>query len=121
MKKVFLRISQILQEFPVLEYFFSNKIAGLYFTKIETPTQVLSCEFCEIFKNIFYRAPPSDCFWVYLEVWRRMGYLTCNTLWIFSELKSLQMFLSLQINVNEPNLTKETKFPWSDWIVVIDT
>ena len=38
----------------------------------ETPTQVLSCEFCKISKNtFFYRAPrwpPQDiCFWVILD------------------------------------------------------
>ena len=33
---------------PVLESVF-NKVAGL-----ETPTQVLCCEYCEIFKNTFF-------------------------------------------------------------------
>ena len=46
--------------------------------KLETrlPEQVLSCEFCESFKNtfftehlrkkkqLFYRTPPDDCFWI---------------------------------------------------------
>ena len=47
-KKVFLKISQNLQE---------NTYVGLYFLiklqviKKETPAQVFSCEFCEIFKN----------------------------------------------------------------------
>ena len=34
-----------------------NKVAGLnacIFIKKETPTQVLSCEYCEIFKNSFF-------------------------------------------------------------------
>ena len=37
---------------------FFNKVADLNFIKKETLTQVFSCEFCEISKNIFsYRAP----------------------------------------------------------------
>ena len=31
--------------------------------KKETLAQVFSREFCEIFKNTFYRTPPDDCFW----------------------------------------------------------
>ena len=39
---------------------FLNKITGwgLHFIKKETPTQVLSCEFCEIFKNTFFHWTP---------------------------------------------------------------
>ena len=33
------------------------------FIKKETLAQVYSCEFCETFKNTFYRTPPEDCFW----------------------------------------------------------
>ena len=36
-----------------------NKVAGLKvrnFIKKETPTQMISCEFCEIFKNAFKTA-----------------------------------------------------------------
>ena len=42
---------------------FFNKVAGqVYnFIKKESLVQVLSCEFCEISKNI-YRTPPDDCF-----------------------------------------------------------
>ena len=36
---------------------------GLHIIKKETLTQVFSCEFCEIFKNINYRIPPGNCFW----------------------------------------------------------
>ena len=39
---------------PCVGFFFSNKVAGLHFIKTETPTQVLSCEFCGIFKNTFF-------------------------------------------------------------------
>ena len=47
-KSVFLKSSKIFK--PLF-----NKVAGL----LETPTQVLSREICEIFKNIFfYRTPP---------------------------------------------------------------
>ena len=38
---------------------FFNKVAGLF--KKETLAQVLSCDFCEIFKNtFFYRVPLVD-------------------------------------------------------------
>ena len=40
---------------------FLNKVAGLRPATLleETPTQVFSCEFCEIFKNTFsYETPP---------------------------------------------------------------
>ena len=34
---------------------FFNKVAGAYdFIKKETPTQVFSCEICEIFKNTYF-------------------------------------------------------------------
>ena len=54
-KLVFLKISQYLQETPVLESLF-YKAAGLkvcIFIKKEIPTQVFSCEYCEIFKSSF--------------------------------------------------------------------
>ena len=38
-----------------------NKVAKLYYK--ETPTQMFSCEICEVFKNIFfYRTSLDDCF-----------------------------------------------------------
>ena len=46
-KKVFLKISQIPQESTYAGMWFLIK-----FQKKETPTQVFSCECCEIFKNI---------------------------------------------------------------------
>ena len=43
-----------------------NKVADLktcHFIKKETPTQVLSCEYCEIFKNtFFYRTSPMTAY-----------------------------------------------------------
>ena len=45
-KKVFLKISQISQENTCL---FFNKVAGL-----QNPTQMFSCEICEIFKNTYF-------------------------------------------------------------------
>ena len=48
-KKVFLKISQDWQEITY---------ARVNFVKKETPAEVFSCEFCEIFKNTyFYRTP----------------------------------------------------------------
>ena len=45
----------------MLEFLF-NKVAGLpagNFIKKETPAQVFSCRYCEIFKNsFFFRTPP---------------------------------------------------------------
>ena len=46
----------IVKKTPVLESLF-NKVAGLktcIFIKIETPIQVCSCEYCEIFRESFF-------------------------------------------------------------------
>ena len=51
-KKLFLKISEIHRKIPVLESIL------IKFSKIETLTQVFSCEVCEIFKSTsFYRTP----------------------------------------------------------------
>ena len=55
-KQVFLKISQNLQENTCVGVSF-NKVAGLKvqeFFRKGTPTQVLSCKCCEIFKNRFF-------------------------------------------------------------------
>ena len=54
-KKLFLKISQYCQESPVLGSLF-NKVAGLKACNFieETPTQVVFCEYCEIFKNTYF-------------------------------------------------------------------
>ena len=53
---MFLKILQKPQETPAPESCF-NKVAGLWpaflLIKKEIPGQVLSCQFCEIFKNTF--------------------------------------------------------------------
>ena len=57
MKKGVLEISQNSQEKTCTRVIFLNKVAGLQacnFIKKETLAQVLSCEFCEIFKNTFF-------------------------------------------------------------------
>ena len=42
--------------------FIKKETPAQAFTKIETPTQVFSCEFCKIFKDIFFkRTPAGDC------------------------------------------------------------
>ena len=53
MKKMFLKFSQYSQEYTSLGV--SNKVAGpkVNFIK-ETPVQVFSCEYWEIFKNTFF-------------------------------------------------------------------
>ena len=66
---------------PVLESLF-NKVAGLnvcIFIKKETATQMLSCEYCEMFKNsFFYRTPPDHCtfpkFYVVIDSLYVFGY-----------------------------------------------
>ena len=42
-----------------------RKVAGLRLAKKETPTQVFSCEFCEIFKNTFF----TEHLWTTASVW----------------------------------------------------
>ena len=54
-KKLFLKISHKLQENTCVRVSFLIKLQAetCIFIKKETVTQVFSCEFCEIFKNIF--------------------------------------------------------------------
>ena len=54
-KKLFLKISYKLQENTCVRISFLIKLQAetCIFIKKETVTQVFSCEFCEIFKNIF--------------------------------------------------------------------
>ena len=52
-KQVFLKIQQISQENTSVGVFF-NKVTGLTLLK-DTPTQVFSCEFYEIFKNTLFK------------------------------------------------------------------
>ena len=37
------------------------RVFNKVFLKRKTPVQVFPCEFCKIFKNIFYRIPSRDC------------------------------------------------------------
>ena len=61
---MFLKILQYLRENTCVGVFFLNKVAGLkawkpFLLKKQTLTQVFSCEYCEIFKNIIlYRISP---------------------------------------------------------------
>ena len=57
MKKGVLEISQNSQEMTCTRAIFLNKVASLQacnFIKKETLAQMLSCEFCVIFKNTFF-------------------------------------------------------------------
>ena len=47
-KSCFWKFRNIYRKTPVLESFFDN------FIKKGTPTQIFSCEYCEIFKNTFF-------------------------------------------------------------------
>ena len=59
-----LKISQYSQENTSVGVSFLIKLQALgLFIKEETPTQVISCEYCEIFKNTFlYTAHPVAAF-----------------------------------------------------------
>ena len=54
-KEVFLKVTQCLQKTPVFEFLFNKDgaLKACIFIKKEIPTQVSSCEYCEIFKNSF--------------------------------------------------------------------
>ena len=56
-KTMFLKISQNFQETPVPESLFYKgfRPQACNFIKRETLAQVFSCEFCEIFKNIYFQ------------------------------------------------------------------
>ena len=56
-KKVFLKILQNLQENTCIGVSFLIKLqaSSLQLYLKETPTQVFSCEFCEIFNNTFFQ------------------------------------------------------------------
>ena len=61
MKRCSSNISQNSQECNYVEVSFLIKLhaSGLHFIKKETSTQLLSCAFCQTFKNTFlYRTPP---------------------------------------------------------------
>ena len=57
-KKVFLEISQNLQENTCARVSFLIKLQACNFIKKETLAQVFSCEFCEISKNTFFHRTP---------------------------------------------------------------
>ena len=57
--KVFLKISQNLDENACTGVSFLKKLQACNFIKKETPTQVFFCKFCKIFKSTFFhRTPP---------------------------------------------------------------
>ena len=53
-KKLFLKISQNSQEKLYFRVSFSTKFQAWGLNKKETLAQVFPCEFCDIFKNIFF-------------------------------------------------------------------
>ena len=68
-KTVFLKISQNSQE---------NSCTGVsFYIKLQAFSQVLSCEFCEIFKNIFFHKTPPV--WLLLAVFNKGLYV--HTTW----------------------------------------
>ena len=40
---------------------FTGNYVGVFFLK-ETPTRLFFCEFCQLFMNIFFATPLSNCF-----------------------------------------------------------
>ena len=67
-RKSILKISQNSQENTCVgvSFLINLHASGLQlYQKKETPTQVFSCEFSEIFKNpFFFRTPRDNCFWI---------------------------------------------------------
>ena len=68
----------ILKKTSVMESLFT-KVAGLkasIVVKTEIPTQVFSCEYCKIFKNIFFNRTPYVHlkFYVMIEFFGRLWY-----------------------------------------------
>ena len=75
MKKGVLKKSQNSQEKTCTRVIFLNKVAGLQacsFIKKEILAQVLSCEFCEIFKNTFFAeqlwTTASIIIWIFTDI-----------------------------------------------------
>ena len=81
-KKVFLQISQNLQENTCARVFFLN------FVKKEAPVQVFSCEFCESFKNTF----------LYIEQLQRLLLLLIDPCWLNSSVLIVSMNCAATIN-----------------------
>ena len=57
MKKMFRKISQYSQENTCARVSFLIKLEAFNYIKKETPVQLFSCEFCEIFKSTFFTIP----------------------------------------------------------------
>ena len=58
-KYVFLKISQNLQENTCVGVFFNKVVRKAFnFIKKEIPTQVFSCEYCEVFKKTYFHWTP---------------------------------------------------------------
>ena len=77
--KCFQKFRNIHKKTVVLEFLF-NKVAGLKicsFIKKETPTQVFSYEYCEIFKDSFFYIRPLVT--VYQLVWIMTGNLVVSS------------------------------------------
>ena len=70
--KALLKISQNSQENICVGVSFLIK-----FIKKETPTQVFSCEFCEIFNNAFFSCRLLDT-WIYDKVFKNGQYKICG-------------------------------------------
>ena len=47
-------MSQYSQKTIVLESFFNKVAAGLQLCERQTPTKAFSCEYCKIFKSIYF-------------------------------------------------------------------
>ena len=78
-KKVFLKLLHISQETLLLESLF-NQVGGqkvFNFIKKETPTQVFSCEICQLFKNTFLKNICEQLLWL-LRILSSFWFLSLN-------------------------------------------
>ena len=81
-KKVFLKISQNLQENTCARVSFLIKLQApaCTFIKKETLTQVFSREFCESFKNTFLWNTSGGSFFINYQVFLAWDFLLCKNL-----------------------------------------
>ena len=102
-------------EFPrkhLYQSLFFNKVAGLCnFIRKDSLAQVLSCEFCEISKNTFYR---EHLWWLLLSIsvrgeWKHNRMNWVHPFILYSESNSDSIYLlnsAITTQNNRPNLLK---------------
>ena len=115
-KKGFLKISQNSHGNTRVWVSFNKAAFGLQFIKKDTLTHVLSCEFCEIFKNIFFKrtSPVASGPW---QSWPRLTFHVLKiikmqpTAWTSCHLKYL--FPQISSRVLKQTIVTIKKFNWT--------